>query len=101
MKYQDMYLTNEYTAPNPQKHPPSSSSSSEQSSDASTSSFQNFRIYSDGTQAPRDRNAYGLLLHPTREGNKYVRVGIWASVAGDGVGTRYFEQFENVEVEII
>lgn len=44
---------------------------------------------------------YGLLLHPAREPGRYVRMGVWASVAGDGVGMSYFEQFESKEVEIV
>jgi hypothetical protein len=44
---------------------------------------------------------YGLLLHPTNEADKYVRVGVWASIAGDGAGMRYFEQFESIEVEVV
>lgn len=52
-------------------------------------------------EGERSRDAWGLLLHPTKKGDKYVRVGVWASVAGDGAGIDYFEHFESQEVEIV
>ncbi|CAG9988036.1 unnamed protein product [Clonostachys byssicola] len=54
-----------------------------------------------GSPTSHGRNVYGLLLHPARESGRFVRVGVWASVAGDGVGMSYFEQFDHREVEII
>lgn len=49
----------------------------------------------------RRRDAWGLLLHPAKKRGQYVRVGVWASVSGDGAGMDYFEQFESIEVEIV
>ncbi|MBE3047583.1 HET domain-containing protein [Candidatus Bathyarchaeota archaeon] len=54
-----------------------------------------------GSEDEGERDAWGLLLHPAKERGKFVRVGVWASVSGDGAGMGYFERFESREVEIV
>jgi hypothetical protein len=77
------------------------SDTGEKDSEGGTLPAQLFHGYRTDYRISHGRNVYGLLLHPAREPGRFVRVGVWASVAGDGVGISYFEQFDNREVEIV
>lgn len=48
-----------------------------------------------------NEDAWGLLLAPALVEGKWIRVGAWRSVVGDGGGIRYFDKFETHEVEIV
>lgn len=48
-----------------------------------------------------NEDAWGLLLAPAAEDGKYIRVGAWRSIVGDGGGSRYFDKYETHEVEIV
>ncbi|KAL0935726.1 heterokaryon incompatibility protein [Colletotrichum truncatum] len=48
-----------------------------------------------------NEDAWGLLLAPAAQEGKWIRVGAWWSVVGDGGGTRYFDKFDVQEVDII
>lgn len=51
-----------------------------------------------------NEDCFGLVLMPATEGvddGRYIRVGIWESLAADGGGMKYVEQFEEREVTIL
>lgn len=49
---------------------------------------------------PTDRNAWGLLIHPTRNDNEYFRIGVFRIAAQDG-GLRHFEHLPDAFVKVI
>ncbi|KAI4870543.1 heterokaryon incompatibility protein-domain-containing protein [Hypoxylon rubiginosum] len=51
---------------------------------------------------PKDeRHAYGIIIHPTSIPEKYLRVGVFYSVAVEGGGLKYFHKRPTQTVEII
>lgn len=48
------------------------------------------------TTETNQRGAMGLLLHPSKEENKYLRVGVWYShvFEGNGLGLKFFDNAE-------
>lgn len=47
------------------------------------------------------RDAWGLLLHRTKEVEDYIRVGIWLSTSRDGGGMKYFQDVGETDVIIV
>ncbi|CAH0031096.1 unnamed protein product [Clonostachys rhizophaga] len=77
------------------------SDTEEKDGEGGTLPTQSARDFTKDYRISEGRNVYGLLLHPAQEPGRFIRVGVWASVAGDGVGMSYFEQFETKEVEVV